>query len=553
MNYQNIQSSGQYWNQWDLDMAKNLGFGASMFSYKSDYAKALDDAGRKAANAGAEALRKQYGGYTSGTDGSKYYGTLTPGGYQSPYQSAIAQATDRITNFGDFQFDQEKPTYQNSYKDMLDSLMGQIQNYGDFSYGPAPTYQNQYKAQLDSLLGQVQSYGPFSWSKENDPAYAAYAKQYRREGQRATQNALAQTAALTGGQPSTAAVTAASQAGDYYAGQLSDKIPELYENAYQRYLSDYSMLTNKLNQTQQAEQYDYSKYLNQLGQYNTDRSFDYGVYSDKFNRLGSQLDAAQQAQQLEYQQYLSQLDQYNTDRNFAYGAYADKYDRLNNSLGVLQGLDNTQYGRVLDQIDYNNNQDAIAREQEQTAWDRAQYQAELNRQQAEASKALAQQQVDAILQAGGTPSQGLLDSSGYATEYAQALHNAWQMQNAPRVSYSSSGGRRSSSGGSGSSSSGSARSGKPKLTWPQALALIEAGNLTPEALYAYEYYTGIPYDGVENGLSKEAQSILDSAMHVSPGRAGYAADYFANKIKAALDKKEITKAEAGYLMEQMGF
>ena len=316
-----IEGSGQSWSQWDLDTAKaRPEFGASMLSYKSDWYNAKDQAGRTAANQAAENLRRQYGNYLGGTDGSKYYGLgVSPASYQSGYQSRISEILDKMGS------------------------------YGDFSYGPAPTYDNRYQQKLDELLGKVQDYGPFSWSKESDPSYSAYAKQYRREGQRAAQDALAQAAAMTGGNVSSAAMTAASQAGDYYAGQLADKIPELYENAYQRYLSQYQMLADQLNQTQGAEQMDYAKYLDRLGQYNTDHSFGYNQWLDKYNMLGS-------------------------------------------TLGAYQGQDQTEYGRLLDQVDF-------------------------DRQ----NKSLYQQQVDAILSAGGTPSAALVGQSGYGQEYVNAL------------------------------------------------------------------------------------------------------------------------------------
>ena len=353
-----IQGKGQSWSQWDLETArKNPAFGASMLTYKQDWAEATDQAGRTAANQAAEALRRQYGSYLGGSDGSKYYGLGGPGSYQSSYQDRISEILD------------------------------EMDNYRDFDYGPAPTYNNRYQETLDELLGQVQNYGPFTWSKEEDPAYSAYAKQYRREGQRATADAIAQAAALTGGQVSTAAATAASQAGDYYAGQLADVIPQLYENAYQRYLSDYSLLADQLGQVRQAEQLDYAKYLDELGQYNA-------------------------------------------DRNLSYDQWLQGYNMLSGNLSAFQGQDQTEYGRLLDQIEYNMQQDA------------------LDRELAAEQQNLYQAQVDAILSAGGTPSDALVGPSGYSDEYVNALRAYYAAQAAP----SGGGGGSGSSGGSGSES-----------------------------------------------------------------------------------------------------
>jgi hypothetical protein len=91
------------------------------------------------------------------------------------------------------------------------------------------------------MLDRVVNRDPFSYDKNNDPQWAAYSKQYRREGDRARANTLAQASAATGGRPSSFAMTAASQAGDYYAAKLSDKLPELYRQAYERYMNEFQM------------------------------------------------------------------------------------------------------------------------------------------------------------------------------------------------------------------------------------------------------------------------------------------------------------------------
>lgn len=538
-----ISAAGQtgQWSPWDLETAqKNPAFGASMLSYKKDYAAATDAAGKQAANQGAEALRRQYGSYLGGSDGSKYYGLGGPASYETKqYQgsqagSGISEILQQMKDYGSFSYDQPRPTYNNQYQNLTGSLMGQVQDYGDFSFSqqkpeytnqyqqqiadllgkvqgfgdfsygqPKPEYVNQYQQQIADLLKQAQDYGPFTWDKNKDPAYSAYAKQYRREGDRATADALAQAAAATGGQVSTAAMTAASQAGDYYAGKLADKIPELYENAYQRYLSDYKLLADKLGQTQQAEQYDYAKFLTDLGQYNTDRNQAYSEYLNKYNMLTDQLGQMQKAEQFDYNKYLTDLGQYNTDRGQAYSEYLNKYNMLTDKLGqaqkaeqydyakyldelgqfntdrnlaynefnsgfdrlgaVLSGLqgqddreynrflqqDQTGYERWLDQINFNQNQDALARDQ------------------LAADQNLVQKQIDAILSAGGKPSADLIARSGYSGEYVSALQNYYQQQLAAMAGAAPSGGgstgRRSSSGAGRKSGSGSGAGGYDAL------------------------------------------------------------------------------------------
>ena len=162
----------------------------------------------------------------------------------------------------------------------------------------------------------------FSYDLESDPVWQAYKKQYTREGQRATQDALGTTAASTGGIPSSYATAAATQAGDYYAAQMTDKVPELYQQAYNRY-------------------------LNELSQWNADRSFGYGQYIDELNtQIANRQEALQNAlygaQFGDYSKLaglgfdVSNIpDDYNKKYNLAIlaGQYGD-YEKLKDLLGI---------------------------------------------------------------------------------------------------------------------------------------------------------------------------------------------------------------------------
>ena len=280
--------------------------GMSILQYKKDYAAATTDEERAAANKGAESIRSSYGEYTGGADGSGFYATqLSPNHFE--YGSA--------------------PTYNNQYAGTIQDLLNQQLNYGDYSYsGTKPTYNNRYDAQIQELLGDILNRQEFSYDPETDPLYANYRKQYTREGDRATANALANAAASSGGQLSSWAQTAAGQAANYYAAQMTDKIPELWELAYQKYMNEENLKYSDLAAVQGAEQSDYDKYLNELMQYNTDRNFDYGVWSDAYDRIVTNLGTVSGLEQNDYAKYRDQLAQYNTDRSFEYGKLLDEID-----------------------------------------------------------------------------------------------------------------------------------------------------------------------------------------------------------------------------------
>ncbi len=266
---------GQF-SQDDLNLAQKYPeFGLSVLSLKKDYNNAATAEQRLLANQAANELRKSYGNYSGGADGGSF-------------------------------------RLESKLNRRADDLLGQIGSFGSFSYDEAPTYENAFAQQQKDLLDRILNREDFSWSKETDPQWSSYKKSYLREGDRATANALAKASAASGGRPSSYAVNAATQAGDYYATKLNDVIPTLYQQAYERYLDEYNMKLKDLNAVNQQEQLDYAKYLDRLGQFNTDRGFAYQNYADDYDRLRSQLADVQGQDQIDYARYLDEASRQQT-------------------------------------------------------------------------------------------------------------------------------------------------------------------------------------------------------------------------------------------------
>lgn len=266
---------GQF-SQDDLNLAQKYPeFGLSVLSLKKDYNNATTAEQRLLANQAANELRKSYGNYSGGADGGSF-------------------------------------RLESKLNRRADDLLDQLGSFDSFSYGEAPTYENAFAQQQKDLLDRILNREDFSWSKETDPQWSSYKKSYLREGDRATANALAQASAASGGRPSSYAVNAATQAGDYYATKLNDMIPTLYQQAYERYLDEYNMKLKDLNAVNQQEQLDYAKYLDRLGQFNTDRGFAYQNYADDYDRLRSQLADVQGQDQIDYARYLDEVSRQQT-------------------------------------------------------------------------------------------------------------------------------------------------------------------------------------------------------------------------------------------------
>lgn len=266
---------GQF-SQDDLNLAQKYPeFGLSVLSLKKDYNNATTAEQRLLANQAANELRKSYGNYSGGADGGSF-------------------------------------RLESKLNRRADDLLDQLGSFGSFSYDEAPTYENAFAQQQKDLLDRILNREDFAWSKETDPQWSSYKKSYLREGDRATANALAQASAASGGRPSSYAVNAATQAGDYYATKLNDVIPTLYQQAYERYLDEYNMKLKDLNAVNQQEQLDYAKYLDRLGQFNTDRGFAYQNYADDYDRLRSQLADVQGQDQIDYARYLDEVSRQQT-------------------------------------------------------------------------------------------------------------------------------------------------------------------------------------------------------------------------------------------------
>lgn len=184
---------------------------------------------------------------------------------------------------------------------------------GGFPSYSIPEYSNPYADKIDDLLNRVLNRDEFSYDYASDPLYQQYAKVYQREGDRATQNALADAAAMTGGLPSSYAVTAGTQAGNYYAAQLGDKIPELQQLAYSMYLDDIDQKIKDLGLVQQMDETQYNRYRDTVADNQYAYNMDYNIYRDS---VGD----SQWQQQFDY-------NKEQDDRNYKYTAGNNAYDR----------------------------------------------------------------------------------------------------------------------------------------------------------------------------------------------------------------------------------
>lgn len=319
-------------------------------------------------------------------------------------------------------------------------------------------YQSKFGDQLSALYDQIMNREKFNYDLNGDALYQQYKDQYQLLGRQAMQDTMGQAAAMTGGYGNSYASTAGNQAYQSYLQQLNDVVPELYQQAYNRYLQEGEDLQNKYAITQAAEQMDYGRWQDAYSNWQNERAYAYNAYGD--------------------------------ERNFDYNDYTNRLSNAMNILGfergdrlTQEGYDREDYLRA-DERAYNKEllDDERAYNKELTADERA-YNKELidderaynkeltederayNKEMTEANwghsdandaKNLAYNLAMATIEKGALPSDALLEQAGISN--ADALTLAKEYGYREKSSSSSSKKKESSSTSSGSSSKSSTSS-----------------------------------------------------------------------------------------------
>ena len=150
---------------------------------------------------------------------------------------------------------------------LASEAMNQLRkNYGSYWTGDSGnrSYAASYGSKINDTMKRINDYGDFKYDPGTDPLYSDYKKAYLREGERAAANALAQSAAATGGIPSSYAQTAAQQAANYYAARVADAIPTLRAQALDEWNNGLNVLRGNLSMYQGQDDSDYKRYLDMI-------------------------------------------------------------------------------------------------------------------------------------------------------------------------------------------------------------------------------------------------------------------------------------------------
>ena len=275
--------------------------------------------------------------------------------------------------------------YDKMYSNDLGGILKAKNNYMNAATDEDRAYWNNYAnnirkedgyyggatgAELNPILNMPDykpfSYKDFAYNPDKDKSYQIYADKYKREGQSASERALADTSAATGGMPSSYAAAANAQTQQAYAKKTADMIPLLEQQAFDRFN------TNR--------EFDYRDYLNDFNYQREDtqlrnqdmwRNKEYGDSRDDlaYNREFAR-------EQFDYEKFINDRTR---EDNLSQLDIDNKYRQSRFDWDV--GTDSRDYNRNVFTQDraynYNAEQDRLSREDKEKQFNYERYQKDL--------------------------------------------------------------------------------------------------------------------------------------------------------------------------------
>lgn len=199
------------------------------------------------------------------------YKTYTAGKYQDSDELKSAKQNANHWNgqqFKEFTYDDFKESDRTiGYQTQLDNLQGP----GDFSFSKQQGW--------DNIMNQILNREKFTYDVNGDALYQQYKDQYVNQGKMAMMDTMGQAAAMTGGYGNSYAQSVGQQAYQGYLQQLTDKIPELYQLALNKYNSEGEEMYNQYGLYSDQYQTEYGQHRDAVSDYHADRSYLGDVWS----------------------------------------------------------------------------------------------------------------------------------------------------------------------------------------------------------------------------------------------------------------------------------
>lgn len=173
------------------------------------------------------------------------------------------------------------------------------------------TYVDPYAGRRAAQLNKVLNRQEFSYDPLQDASYKALANVYNNRANIAAKDTMGDAAALNGGYGSSYATTAAAQARGQYNQELASVIPQLEQNAYQRYSDAYQRDLSSLEALQNVGAEHYGRFRDTVAD-------DQWLYGQKYTKYRDDVTDNQWLYTQNYNKYRDDMSDYQ---------WAQKYNR----------------------------------------------------------------------------------------------------------------------------------------------------------------------------------------------------------------------------------
>ena len=186
-----------------------------------------------------------------------------------------------------------------------------------------PSYVGRYDDQINEIYNQITGRGNFTYDLDADALYQQYRDQYVNQGRMAMRDSMGQASALTGGYGSTYGQAVGQQQYDAYLQQLNERVPELYDRAYQQYQDQGDRLLREYQMLLDKDSTDYNRYVDDYNRFLTERSYadsleerEYQRQQDALNKLNGLIQIGYSATEDEIQAAGLTRAQYNAMKKY---------------------------------------------------------------------------------------------------------------------------------------------------------------------------------------------------------------------------------------------
>jgi hypothetical protein len=165
-------------------------------------------------------------------------------------------------------------------------------------------YQSPWQTQLNDTMNKILNREKFNYDLNGDALWQQYKDRYVQQGKMAMMDTMGQASALTGGYGNSYAQQVGQQTYQQYLTGLTDKIPELYQLALDKYQMEGNDLYNQYGILGDRENLDYGRYRDGVADWNAEYSRLYGEYADERG-----FDYGQHADQLAQDRWQAEFDE----------------------------------------------------------------------------------------------------------------------------------------------------------------------------------------------------------------------------------------------------